>query len=86
MICYMCVYCYHVIITFCYHVIITFCYKVGKIQEKNCKLSVFPNFFFFDGMFFQTFDWLSKHIVYNFMYERVWLCASIINTKLMSLV
>ena len=31
MICYMCVY--------CYHVIITFCYKVSKIQEKKRKVS-----------------------------------------------
>ena len=29
MVCCMCVY--------CYHVIITFCYKVRKIQKKNCK-------------------------------------------------
>ena len=29
MVCYMCVY--------CYHVIITFCYKVGKIQKKKRK-------------------------------------------------
>ena len=32
MVCYMCVY--------CYHVIIIFCYKVSKIQEKkNSKVS-----------------------------------------------
>ena len=29
MVCYMCVY--------CYHVIIIFCYKVGKIQKKKKK-------------------------------------------------
>ena len=29
MVCYMCVY--------CYHVIITFCYKVSKIQKKKKK-------------------------------------------------
>ena len=32
MVCYMCIY--------CYHVIITFCYKVSKIQEKNVKLVI----------------------------------------------
>ena len=32
MVCYMCVY--------CYHVIIKFCYKVSKIQEKNVKLVI----------------------------------------------
>ena len=35
MVCYMCVY--------CYHVIITFCYKVSKIQEKKCKVSDCPS-------------------------------------------
>ena len=30
-VCYMCAY--------CYHVIITFCYKVSKIQEKKRKVS-----------------------------------------------
>ena len=31
MVCYMCVY--------CYHIIITSCNKVSKIQEKNCKIN-----------------------------------------------
>ena len=31
MVCYMCVY--------CYHIIITFCYKVSKIQETKLKVS-----------------------------------------------
>ena len=35
MVCYMCVY--------CYHVIITFCYKVSKIQEKKWKVSDCPS-------------------------------------------
>ena len=61
---------------YCYYVIITFCYEVSKIQEKKIvKL-----------MIVQVFDWLSKQVVYNFMYEWVWLCALIINTKPMSLI
>ena len=37
MVCFMCVY--------CYHVIITFCYKVSKIQEKkNIKLVIVQAF------------------------------------------
>ena len=35
MVCYMCVY--------CYHVIIKFCYKVSKIQEKKCKVNDYPS-------------------------------------------
>ena len=54
-----------------YHIIIIFCYKVSKIQEKNCKIIL-------------VFDWLSRHIVYNFIYEWMWLCALIINSELIS--
>ena len=32
MVCYMCVY--------CYQIIINFCYKVSRIQEKNVKLVI----------------------------------------------
>ena len=36
MVCYMCVY--------CYYVIITFCYKVSKIKgKKKCKVSDCPS-------------------------------------------
>ena len=35
MVCYICVY--------CYHVIITFCYKVIKIQENKLKVSDCPS-------------------------------------------
>ena len=58
---------------YCYHIIITVCYKVSKIQEKIVKLVII-----------QVFDWLSRHIVYNFIYEWVWLCSLIINTEPMS--
>ena len=34
-VCYMCVY--------CYHVIITFCYRLSKIQEKKRKVSDGPS-------------------------------------------
>ena len=45
MVCYMCVYCYHI------NIIITFCYKVSKIQEKkNVKLVIV-----------QAFVWVSRH-------------------------
>ena len=37
MVCYMCVYCYHI------NIIITFCYKVSKIQEKKHKVSDCPS-------------------------------------------
>ena len=43
---------------YCYRIIITFCYKVSKIQEKIVKLVII-----------QVFNWLSRHVVYNFMYE-----------------
>ena len=43
---------------YCYCIIITFCYKVSKIQEKIVKLVII-----------QVFDWLSRHIIYNFIYE-----------------
>ena len=33
-----------------------------------------------------AFNWLSRHVVYYFMYEWVWLFASIINIEPMSLV
>ena len=59
---------------YCYYNIIVFCYKVRKIQEKKIvKLVII-----------QAFDWLSKHIVYYFIYEWMWLYVSIINTELMS--
>ena len=59
---------------YCYHIIITVCYKVSKIQKKKIvKLVII-----------QAFDWLSKHIVYYFIYEWMWLYVSIINTELMS--
>ena len=44
---------------YCYHIIITSCYKVSKIQEKKIVKLVIG----------QALDWLSKHIVYNFIYE-----------------
>ena len=43
---------------YCYHIIITFYYKVSKIQEKNCKISDYS-----------SIDWLSRQLVYNFIYE-----------------
>ena len=43
---------------YCYRIIINFCYKVSKIQEKIVKLVII-----------QVFDWLSRHVVYNFMYK-----------------
>ena len=43
---------------YCYRIIITFCYKVSKIQEKIVNLAII-----------QVFNWLSRHVVYNFMYE-----------------
>ena len=44
---------------YCYHIIITICYKVSKIQEKkNSKVSDYS-----------SIGWLSRHVVYNFMYE-----------------
>ena len=43
---------------YCYRIIITFCYKVSKIQEKIVKLVVI-----------QVFNCLSKHVVYNIVYE-----------------
>ena len=59
---------------YCYYNIIAFCYKVRKIQEKKIvKLVII-----------QAFDWLSKHIVYYFIYKWMWLYVSIINTELMS--
>ena len=58
---------------YCHHVIITFCYNVKKIQEEKLVIVL-------------AFNWLSRHIVYYFMYEWVWLYASIINTEPMSLV
>ena len=36
MVCYMCVYCYHVIITFCYKV-------SNNLRKKNCKASDCPS-------------------------------------------
>ena len=44
---------------YCYHIIITFCYKVSKIQEKKTLMVVIV----------QVFDWLSRHVMYNFIYE-----------------
>ena len=44
---------------YCYHVIITFHYKISKIQEKKIVKLVIV----------QAFDWLRRHIVYNFIYE-----------------
>ena len=44
MVCYMCVY--------CYYVIIIFYYKVNDSREKKKLVIV------------QTFDWLSRHMVY----------------------
>ena len=37
-------------------------------------------------MIVQAFDWLSRHVVYYFIYEWVSLCVSIINTEPMSYV
>ena len=42
-----------------YHVIITFYYKVRKIQENKILNLVIV----------QAFDWLSRNVVYHFMYE-----------------
>ena len=44
---------------YCYHIIIIFCYKVNKIQGKK----------FVKLVIVQAFDWLSRHVVYNFIYE-----------------
>ena len=43
---------------YCYYNIIAFCYKVRKIQEKKIVKLVLV----------QAFDWLSKHVVYYFIY------------------
>ena len=58
---------------YCYHAIINFVIKLVIQEKKRVKLAIV-----------QVFDWLSKHEVYYFMYEWVWLCGSITNTMLMS--
>ena len=59
---------------YCYHAKINFVIKL-VIQEKKKRVKL---------AIVQVFDWLSKHAVFYFLYEWVWLFGSITNIMLMS--